>query len=308
MTYSLLSKHDYLRWLERPDVIHDFFASPQWVQVYDDQLLFIRIESGQTISVIGLYQTGMTCLKSVITPPLIPWVGYATDDPEGMKVDVHGLKAFLRSLGFSRIVIDFPPSASIMNGDLSPELFRKYTYREHLPADSDELLQRYSSKTRNLISKANRLKFSTEISDPTAALLPKVEQHFEQKGIRSGRKYLRPLLNMLSEGGEAFVVTVNESHKELWLGVFVINDKVCYYLFGMSHPRHSSNAGNAFGIYSAMTECIQRSIRVFDFEGSSIPGVERFIKGFGAERTEYFSFRHLGLLWKWIYCFRRQKL
>jgi hypothetical protein len=65
---------------------------------------------------------------------------------------------------------------------------------------------------------------------------------------------------------------------------FLARDERCaYYLCGGLRPADRSGFWGNYALFEAMIDDTARRGLAFDFEGSSLPGVERFFRGFGGE-------------------------
>lgn len=72
-----------------------------------------------------------------------------------------------------------------------------------------------------------------------------------------------------------------------------------YYLVGSKNPATKDNRAMTALIWKAISESKKMGKYSFDFEGSMDPGVEKFFRNFGAERTLYLVLqKNDSLLWK----------
>lgn len=79
----------------------------------------------------------------------------------------------------------------------------------------------------------------------------------------------------------------------------VWDDQCAYYLVGGKNPTTKDNRSMTALIWHAITESKVMDKKVFDFEGSMDPGVEKFFRNFGAERELYMVLqKNTSLLWK----------
>ena len=68
---------------------------------------------------------------------------------------------------------------------------------------------------------------------------------------------------------------------------FVFDDKRCYYLMSGGDPEYRNSGATSLLIWEAMKRFIGR-VEIFDFEGSMIEDIERFVRGFGAKPNVYY--------------------
>jgi hypothetical protein len=51
-------------------------------------------------------------------------------------------------------------------------------------------------------------------------------------------------------------------------------------------------------MWSAIKVAKSKGVKTFDFEGSMIPGVEKFFRGFGGELTTYFAIQKIPMAYR----------
>ncbi|OJW83439.1 MAG: hypothetical protein BGO69_08155 [Bacteroidetes bacterium 46-16] len=79
----------------------------------------------------------------------------------------------------------------------------------------------------------------------------------------------------------------------------VWDDERAYYLAGAKNPAENDKRAMTALLWHAMKEAMHKGKKIFDFEGSMDPGVEKFFRNFGAERELYLIIRkNDSLLWK----------
>ena len=79
-------------------------------------------------------------------------------------------------------------------------------------------------------------------------------------------------------------------------GAFVIWDNsTLYYLIGGGDERYRDSQAGSLCIWEAIKIAAQRELS-FDFEGSMIEPIEKFFRGFGAQRFPYHAISRVGPL------------
>jgi hypothetical protein len=94
--------------------------------------------------------------------------------------------------------------------------------------------------------------------------------------------------------GTPFVI-FDEEGNSLAATYIVWDNRSAYYLLGGTDKEATIRSGLAMTmlLWEALKEMAQKVNR-FDFEGSDIPGIENFIRGFGAEQVCYFRISYIG--------------
>lgn len=88
----------------------------------------------------------------------------------------------------------------------------------------------------------------------------------------------------------------NEKGQRLALGIFVITKKRIVYLLGCANPEGRKSFSSSY-ILDTVIRQYSNTNRIFDFEGSDIPGVYKFFKSFGSEEANISIFEKNELPW-----------
>jgi hypothetical protein len=303
MKFRWLEPDQYFDWLSTGDVEYNVFGSREWCACYGDKLLIAACGSDRTEYAWVMYRGGRFGVRSAITLPLAPCIGWARtkDSTSSIIATSNDMLSFIRSGSFDFIQLDFPPAWS-----LEPDrrallsMSDRYTYRLALPAKGLSVLSLFSSKTRNMVSKGQRDGLSAHRSAFSNDISERIIHFFITKEIKSGRPFISRLFKAMFESGRLFLIEVKRGDVLEWTGVFLTDGALCYYLSGVIESDIASNASATFGLYSAMQECEERKCTTFDFEGSMIPSIEQFVKGFGGEKTYYTRVQYKSPKWKVI--------
>jgi lipid II:glycine glycyltransferase (peptidoglycan interpeptide bridge formation enzyme) len=124
----------------------------------------------------------------------------------------------------------------------------------------------------------------------TANVLPK---HYKQFKAALQIALQRDML--LSRG------VFNEHHELIATGIFLIHQGRIIYMMGGASAK-GRDARSMYALFDHVIVQFCEHPMLFDFEGSEIPGIARFYKGFGAEKRPYFKLRLNRLPWfiRWL--------
>ncbi len=108
---------------------------------------------------------------------------------------------------------------------------------------------------------------------------------------------IRELLQSASEKLETLMLEVrNENGQRLALGIFLITNKRIVYLMGCANAEGRKNFSSSF-ILDTVIKQYAGTNRIFDFEGSDIPGVYKFFRSFGSEEANISVYEQDELPW-----------
>lgn len=81
---------------------------------------------------------------------------------------------------------------------------------------------------------------------------------------------------------------------------FLYDRNCMYYMLSAINPELKHPSAAALLLWKAICKAKELGLEYFDFEGSSIPGIEFFFKSFGGQRVDYRVYsRTDSLIWKW---------
>ena len=118
-----------------------------------------------------------------------------------------------------------------------------------------------------------------------------IELTFQRQSLKVpySKEVLHSLFNTCQSKGLSKILMAKDSTGNIHSGILLIwNEKTVYYLVGGSDPRYRKS--------EAMTLIMWESVKFassfaqeFDFEGTMVESIERFIRGFGATQHPYFQ-------------------
>jgi hypothetical protein len=249
-------------------------------------VLVVSEDGGQPVSACLVWDTQRKFFRSLITPPLMPnvgwtWLAYYEKSSTRISKEKEILSALMEYLSsgiWDFWKLDFPHEfkdfqAAIWKG-IQPK--QKYTYRLSLTSDWREAVD---SKLKNILKKKDSFNFEVrpfsrdEFGDFIDSLSSKGVKH---AGLlqKVSTEFQENIYTVIGDGGK---------YKALCLHM----NGVAYYLAATNAKEN--NALSACGLAHCIGIAEEKGVEMFDFEGSMIPEVERFFRGFGGELTSYFS-------------------
>ncbi|SDM12193.1 Acetyltransferase (GNAT) domain-containing protein [Catalinimonas alkaloidigena] len=166
------------------------------------------------------------------------------------------------------------------------------TYRLSLDQPYETLRAKYRKGHRSGVKQAARAGLSIQARPDAWQHMLYWFQH-EKASVLQPRHYdtLRALYQQLCAQGCADLRAVYTPQGDFQAGaLWVVYRHSVIYLFGVSSPAGRNNGSMTF----LLDDCLRRYAgagqpgRYFDFEGSQLPGIARFFRGFGAEEVPYF--------------------
>lgn len=168
----------------------------------------------------------------------------------------------------------------------------RYTYILKELSDPEHLWGNMSQHTRRNIKKAKeQFQIIVKKGIPVDDFLRVQAQTFERQKIKNTQSFdiLKELIHVCRQRGQGDLWGGYDQEGNLHAAVFVVwQKKVAYYLAGGGNSRLRGSGAHSLVLWEAIREMADYS-ESFDFEGSMLPGVERFFREFGGVQTPYFA-------------------
>lgn len=252
-------------------------------------------ESGQPM---GGFNTMVTALRGVSTlaqPHLHPHCALFAIDAEGKtatriarrKKVLEALGAFLKQRKERIISLALPTSWS----DVQPLIWMgfstsiKYTYRKSLDRAHDD---GYTTELRGHIRKALSSKIEVTTSATRDELASVLIETADAQGFRAPIDGVTTLLDACTKGW-CHLEAVRTGEELVGFAFTVFDRDEAYYLLGALSRSNKMRGVQPVLLDRSLMVMQQSGIAVYDFEGSMIPGVERFFRSFGGEIQAYYA-------------------
>jgi len=166
----------------------------------------------------------------------------------------------------------------------------RYTYVLDDLTDKEKLYKDFNLNIRRDISKAEKANIEIKESYDIETFCQLKDLAFTEGGldIKVTKEQIKSIYRFC----------INENAGELWIAksgeeihaasIFVWDHQTCYYLYGISNPRHKASGAISLLLWQAIQKYSSK-VKEFNFEGSMIEGVERFFRGFGGKQVPYFQ-------------------
>ena len=166
----------------------------------------------------------------------------------------------------------------------------RYTYILHDIKDSDKILSGLSQQTRRNLKKAEDQSITIRRGVDTDDFFKIQSLTFERQNKRNTQSsaVMRCLIEKARERGQGDIFGGYDKEGKLHAAAFVVwQNSSAYYIAGGGDPELRSSGAHSLVLWNAIKHVSQYT-DTFDFEGSMLPGVERFFREFGAIQTQYF--------------------
>lgn len=291
------------------------FASREWHKVYHEGLRpFAILDSSNRIGTFCLFRGSKMGISYLITPPWAPHIGLDYElrsekvvSQQSERKQIHQCIAEFLNEASERIV-DITLSTDELDSQpytwCGMEVKPRHTYHLDLNLDAEGLLAAMAPARRKNIRKAENDGLQVSVTDDADRFLRVVDRSLERQKISLDRSILHSII--LSETLEPYRSLYLCSGLEGDLAaILVVHDKErAYYLIGGHVGEDGHEGANTLCLWQAMMDAKTRGQRIFDLEGSMVPSVERYYRGFGGKMKTFFQIRtadalgRLALKWR----------
>lgn len=230
-------------------------------------------------------------------PPLTPFLGPLLFPPEGL--NTHRRRSFeervirkllgqLPNLPIVRLKLYYDMQNWLPFREAGFEQTTRYSYRIPGLADTDRTWQGFHPKLRNKISHAARYCTIQQVEDAEPVFLL-YGQRFQQKGqgVPVTWQWFACLDQALQERqARAAFLCLDKKGRPLAGAYIAWDDRSSYLLLTGFDGNANIRGAAALAVWESIRFVAGRGL-IYDFEGSMLPGVERFFREFGGELCPY---------------------
>ncbi|MDP4207729.1 MAG: peptidoglycan bridge formation glycyltransferase FemA/FemB family protein [Bacteroidota bacterium] len=176
------------------------------------------------------------------------------------------------------------------------ETIFKFTLRTNyeldLQAGYENIVKRYNENTRRNLKKAASSGINVELSDDTAFFVELYQQQSNVKHEGIAIEQFYQLIQKSFDKGIGRIALAKNVRNEIVAGAFYLEDRERLIYLASFTTSWGQDASAMFLIMDRMIEGSLSQFNIFDFEGSMVPGIARFFKGFGAIQRDYPQFSY----------------
>lgn len=236
----------------------------------------------------------------ITMPPYIPYMGPILNYPDSLstydKISFENkvLKELIDQLP-SFDDIRFKWSADYDNGlSFYWNGFRQetaYTYIIRDTSDQEKVYSQFKPSLQRQIKKAQQslmIRSTLEVNDLLRCFTESMQNDIQYTVPQT---YLKRLISIAQKHQQCQILeAVDEKGNVIGAMLLLTDGKEMLYLLGGYDHRHSDRGAMPLLFWHAIQKAGQMGLR-FNFEGSMLPGVERFFRSFGAELLPVYTFK-----------------
>lgn len=277
------------------------FLQKEWTSLFGEDLIRVGLldDNGEIQGGFQLYRErrfGLTIVRNApYTPEAGPFLRIRAEHPvavlEARREAVAAMASYLRRhkpaltyLSLSRDIFDGLPLRWA-----GFRVVNDYTYVLDLSLPLEVLEARLTTTRRRNISKALRDGLVARRIDEPALMRRLVLGSMDHAGVDAKTPHLDRILQKYALLPNAYAFAAFRDPDPL-ASVFVVHDShTAYYLLGGTVREGGHHGAASLAMWEAIRHAREVGISTFDFEGSVIPPIERYLRGFGGSLTPYLT-------------------
>ena len=301
-----LREEDFGKYHKINEKFGTIFTSIEWLKNFSSNIKIFGIytRNSELIGGFAIHVESKILTRLIKNPPLTHYpLLFVRNEAKKIssfqtynKQVMRTLSSFLKNtfpkdivyVSFHYQFIDFQPF--IWNGY---RVIPRYTYLIDLSKSVENLKKQMSSERKNDINKAIRdelrVKLICDLKEKEVAL-SLIKDTFTRQGKKINFLPIKQIIfNFLSEKNGFGFVTYNPDGIPLSASICVHDKKSAYYILGGYNSNEKHHGAGALSLWHCILEAKKRNLSFFDFEGSMIPNVEKYFRGFGGKIVPYFT-------------------
>ena len=297
----LIGKEDFAKWDELVEKHGTIFQSIKWTEIFEPHIRRVGIfdKNGTLIGGFIYYEKRISGLKILLNPPYTPSIGPFYNSLAEKKVTkLNERREIIKTMAQyidtqKAVIVSIQLSPGIY--DNLPFFWKNYkvvplcTYRINLLQDQEEIFFNFSPERRRNIKRALKDGILIEETSEVYILIDLVNKIFNRQNKKYPKTVMQKILERFPPGGENAKLFVAYDSSVPVSTLYMIFDKnVSYNLIPAHNPEMSHSSAGALLVWHAIQESQKMGLKIFDFEGSMIPSIEKFFRGFGGDLTLYY--------------------
>jgi hypothetical protein len=277
------------------------FADPAWAQCFGANVRLCGIFTGNNV-LTGGFLYAKSSMKGYpyftnlpFTPSIALFYINAAENPSNrLGTDKEILEAVATFFSRFRLPVQrfcLPP----MVKDMQPFFWKGFkviphlTYRVDLKRPETDLYANLSAKLRNNIKKAKSDGITVRRITDYSECEPMILNTYSRNGIGVDYEYIRNIIHRFATPDNSFAFGSFQDEVLIATSFFLHDKNTAYYLLGGFHDTLKHEGAGAWSIWEGITTAKSKGLMVFDFEGSMIPRIEKYFRGFGGDLVSYLT-------------------
>ena len=182
------------------------------------------------------------------------------------------------------------------------DIWPRYTFRIDLEQSKEKILSSMSGARRKNMTRAEKDGIICRSSSNANTIFDVVFKTSQRRNLTKDITLKKKIIESYAGKPDAISYISYKSNRPI-AAVFCVHDnKTAYYMFSGYDAEDTHHGAGATAVWQCILEAKKRGLQYFDFDGSIIPELEKYFRGFGGEIIPFYRisklnyFIKLGLL------------
>ena len=277
------------------------FNRMDWLALFGSQMQPYGIfsDNGKMVGGLSLYweRCGFfkICRRAPYTPTCGPFLEMTAQKPVTMiemrRKALRCMAEFLENAGASMCMLSLDRRIS----DALPFFWRGYkvvpyyTYILDLSPTMEEIFSNMASAQRNHVAKAKKDLLAVRRTEDLRIVRELVLATFERQRKPVDKRMLDAILFRYCNCANSFAFTTYREDRPIATCLVVHDKSTAYDLLAGYRAEERHHGAGPLAVYEAIRHSKEIGLKAFDFEGSVIPAIETYFRGFGGRLVPYLT-------------------
>lgn len=297
---EITSPEDKTRYNEIAKKSGTIFNTLEWLDIFKNKIRLFGIYEGDKNLIGGfcLYkerQFGLRIYRNpFFTPSIGPFLNIKAENPVSiMNRWKKATKLMAKTLdNIPHSIISVSLNRNVI--DTQPFIWRKfkvnprYTYILNMERSLEESYQRMSGPRRRNIKKAVNSGLITKQNVNPQIIKSLVLNTLARQKKNIKEDYLNKILFEFTTPENSLSFTIFKKEKAIATVFCIYHKNTAYYILGGYNREAEHHGAVTLAMWEAIKHAKGSNLKYFDFEGSIVPQIEKYFRGFGGELTPYY--------------------
>ena len=284
------------------------FNTLRWLNLFKGRIKIFGYfdEDNRLFGGFHLFENNKFFIRYYNNPPFTPFIGpffinksstdfkilnFQKKVSKNLSKFIKKLNAILLFFSLDRTLIDVQPFIWA-----KLKVYIRYTYATNLRLNKEKIWENFSPERRNDIRKANNDGVKIFKGSDKNTLMELIMKSLTRQNKTIDIKSLEKIVFEFSSDINSFYFIASYKEKPISVSFCIHDKKTAYYVIGGYDSNNKHHGAGASTLWECIKHAKKLDLKEFDFDGSMIPNIERFFRGFGGQlvpfyrinRTNYF--------------------
>ena len=284
------------------------FNTLRWLNLFKGRIKIFGYfdDDNRLFGGFHLFENNKFFIRYYNNPPFTPFIGpffinksstdfkilnFQKKVSKNLAKFIKKLNAILLFFSLDRTLIDVQPFIWA-----KLKVYIRYTYAINLRLNKEKIWENFSPERRNDIRKANNDGVKIFKGSDKNTLMELIMKSLTRQNKTIDIKSLEKIVFEFSSDINSFYFIASYKEKPISVSFCIHDKKTAYYVIGGYDSNNKHHGAGASTLWECIKHAKKLDLKEFDFDGSMIPNIERFFRGFGGQlvpfyrinRTNYF--------------------